>query len=103
MAVEKFSASLPSDLVRRLDEIAHAEGLSRSGVLREAAAEFAAAHEAKSAKALHRDRVRQAISAFDEIAVAWGDDTLSTLDHLRSVRGLDAENGEVPGGAPQGG
>jgi predicted transcriptional regulator len=87
MAVDKFSISLPEDLAADLDEIARAEGSTRSAVIREAAAEYVAARRSAAYEDTRRRRVSAAIEGFDRIAADWGDDTSTSLDLLLQVRG----------------
>ncbi len=87
MTVDKFSVSLPEELVVALDELAADEGLTRSGVLREAASRYVASREAEERRAERRRRVDSAIAAFDDIADEWGADERSGVDYLREIRG----------------
>lgn len=87
MAVDKFSISLPEDLLTEVDQIARADGVSRSAVIREAAAAYvstrvSAAHELERSR-----RIDEALAGFDEVAGAWGADERSSLDLLRELRG----------------
>lgn len=86
MPVEKFSVSLPEDLVRDLDEIAAVDGLTRSAVIREVAAEYVAARKSGEYEAARRARVDCAIAGFDDIAATWGEDDESGLHRLRQLR-----------------
>jgi len=94
MAVDKFSISLPEDLVADLDEIAQADGSTRSAVIREAAAEYVAVRRSAAYEDTRRRRVSAAIEGFDRIAAEWGEDTSTSLDLLLQVRGeADAASG----------
>lgn len=87
MAVDKFSVSMPEDLLADLDELAAAEGLSRSGVLREAATRYVAACKEEVRASRRRASVDRAIEAFEEIAADWGANDVSGVAYLREVRG----------------
>ncbi|MDZ4168164.1 MAG: ribbon-helix-helix protein, CopG family [Coriobacteriia bacterium] len=91
MAVEKFSISLPDDLVIDIDELAVSEGLTRSGVIREAAATYVASRKSVQYERLRRERIDSALAGFEQVAASWGQDDQTSLDHLRVLRGECAE------------
>ncbi|MFU8891606.1 MAG: CopG family ribbon-helix-helix protein [Anaerosomatales bacterium] len=89
MAVDKFSISLPADLLAEVDGIARADGLSRSAVIREATAAYVTARVSAAYEAERSRRVGEAIEGFDAVAARWGIDERSSLDLLREIRGED--------------
>ena len=86
VAVDKFSISLPADLVADIDDIARAEGLSRSTVIREAAAHYVVVRKSATYEEERKLSIDRAIAGFDRIAREWGTDERSSLDLLREVR-----------------
>lgn len=93
MAVDKFSVSMPEELVAALDGLAGEDGLTRSGVLREAAARYVTAREAERRETARRAGVESALEAFDAIAQAWGADGTSGNDYLSEIRGDEPVRG----------
>lgn len=91
MAVEKFSISLPEELVTSLDKIAVQDGLTRSAVIREVAAEYVAKRRSKAYEEERRKKIDGAIAGFERIAKQWGADERSAADVLREMR--EAEEG----------
>jgi predicted transcriptional regulator len=87
MAVDKFSISLPTDLLAQVDELARAEGVSRSGVIREATAAYVTARASAAYQAERARRIDEAVDAFDAIAEGWGADERSAIELLRELRG----------------
>lgn len=87
MAVDKFSVSLPGSLTRDIDEIASSEGLTRSAVIREAAAAYVASRKSAEHEQARRDRIDEALAGFEEVSAGWGADERTSLDHLRELRG----------------
>jgi predicted transcriptional regulator len=103
MPVDKFSISLPEDLLTEVDQIARADGVSRSAVIREAAAAYVNTRISAAYEAERGRRIDEALKGFDEVAAAWGADERSSLDLLRELRdegGADEplrENGHARG------
>jgi len=91
MAVEKFSVSLPDDLVADVESIAEQDGLTRSAVIREATARYVAERKSVAYEAERRRRIGAAIEGFRTIADAWGSDERPSLSYLREVRGDEDE------------
>lgn len=87
MAVDKFSISLPEELVAEVDEIARLDGLTRSAVIREAMTAYVAERRSAQYEQTRRDRVAKAIESFDAIAAEWGADERSGADYLAELRG----------------
>ena len=95
MAVDKFSISLPADLLAQVDELARAEGVSRSGVIREATAAYVTARASAAYQAERARRIDQAVEAFDAIAEGWGAEERSAVDLLRELRGENVTEPEA--------
>ncbi|NTU71937.1 MAG: ribbon-helix-helix protein, CopG family [Coriobacteriia bacterium] len=87
MAVEKLSVSLPDVLAGRIDELAELDGVSRSAVIQEAAAQYVASRDAAAREIGRRVKVDEALAAFDAIASNWGADTHAGIEYLADVRG----------------
>ncbi len=90
MGVDKFSISLPQDLANDIEQIADADGLSRSAVIREAAATYVASRKAAARDRVRRERIDSALAGFEEVASSWGEDGLTSLEHLRRLRAEDS-------------
>ena len=103
MAVEKFSISLPEDLAGQVDDLAAAEGLTRSALIREATASYVASRASAAHEAERRARIDEALAGFDVVASAWGADDRSGIDYLREVRRVDGGPGRVRGKHGSGG
>lgn len=86
MPVDKFSISLPEDLLAQVDELAAADGLTRSAIIREAAADYVATRKSEQYAARRRERVDRAIVGFRGIAQRWGGDDRSGTQYLRDLR-----------------
>jgi predicted transcriptional regulator len=87
MAVEKLSVSLPGPLASRIDELAEQDGISRSALIQEAAAQYVASRDAAVREARRRTAVDEALTSFDEIAASWGADDRLGVEYLADVRG----------------
>ena len=90
MSVEKLSVSLPDVLAGRIDELAELDGVSRSAVIQEAAAQYVASRDAAVREVRRRAGVDDALAGFDEIAASWGADDRSGIEYLADVRGESA-------------
>ena len=88
MAVEKLSVSLPARLAARIDEFALQAGVSRSSLIREAAARYVASRDAADAELARRAQVDAALAGFDEVAGAWGADQRSGASYLDEIRSV---------------
>jgi predicted transcriptional regulator len=85
--VDKFSVSLPEELAAELDDIAKAEGLTRSAVVREATADYVAARRAAEYQTRRREQIDRAIAGFQDMATRWGPDERTGLHYLGELRG----------------
>lgn len=93
MAVDKFSISLPEALLAELDDLADADGLTRSAVIREAAADYVATRKAELGARRRRERVGRAIGGFRAISEQWGDDRQPGVQYIRDLRAESACEG----------
>lgn len=91
MAVEKFSISLPEELVADLDEFAGQDALTRSGLIREVVSEYVSKRRSATYEAERRARILGAIEGFKRIAEEWGPDERTAVELLREMR--EAEEG----------
>ena len=91
MAVEKFSISLPDDLVADVESIAEEDGLTRSAVIREATARYVAQRKSATYEAERRARIGRAMEGFKAAAEMWGPDERPSLSYLREIRGEEDE------------
>lgn len=87
MAVEKFSISLPRDLTEELDDLARARGVTRSALIREAAAEYVTSRESAARETERKRRVARSLAGFDAIAASWGAEERSAAELLAEIRG----------------
>jgi len=97
MAVEKFSISLPSELVTEVDALARTDGLTRSALIREATAAYVADRKSAAYVAQRRTHIDDALTGLDLVAARWGDDEHSGLEYLAEIRGEGAL-GDLPRG-----
>ena len=99
MSVEKLSVSLPGSLANRIDELAQAEGISRSALIQEAAAQYVASRDAVAREASRRKAVDASLEGFDQIAAVWGADERAGVQYLADVRGESLGSAPVDGTA----
>ncbi|MDO9108861.1 MAG: ribbon-helix-helix protein, CopG family [Coriobacteriia bacterium] len=95
--MEKFSISLPEELVSDLDALADANGLTRSAMIREATATYVVQRKSAQFEAKRRTRIDDALAGLDVVASQWGDDDHSGLEYLSEIRGEGAL-GDLPRG-----
>lgn len=85
----RVTITLPEDVLGRLDTIAREEGLTRSEVLREAAADYLTGRSVLAEATTRNRAVDDGISWLKEIAAArpekTDDDTLAILHELRGA------------------
>ncbi len=94
MPVDKFSISLPEELVADVDELAELDGLTRSAIIREATVGYVAKRKHASFEAARRTRVDAAIEGFRQISDEWGPDERTAADLLREIRDQAAAEDE---------
>lgn len=94
MAVEKFSISLPEELVTSIDEIAAREGLTRSAIIREVTAEYVGKRTSETYERERRARIDGVIVGFERIAEQWGSDERSVADVLQEMRAAEEGLGD---------
>ena len=98
MSVEKLSVSLPGGLASRIDELAELDGVTRSALIQEAAAQYVASRDAAVREAGRRAKVDDALASLEEVAARWGADDRAGIEYLADVRGEsvdDSPKGEV--------
>lgn len=86
MAVEKFSISLPEELVADLDEFADQDALTRSGLIREVVAQYVSQRRSATYEEERHARIARAIEGFERLAREWGPDERSSLELLHEIR-----------------
>ncbi len=91
MSVEKFSISLPEELVTSLDEIAADEAKTRSGLIREVVSDYVSKRTSAEYERERRERIGRAIEGFKRLAQEWGPDERTAVELIREMR--EAEEG----------
>lgn len=87
MGVEKVSISLPRELAAQIDEVAQADGVTRSQLIAEAAASYITRRRRVAEEDARRESIDRALIGLDELASRWGDDELPGVVYLHEVRG----------------
>ncbi|MHB1017420.1 MAG: CopG family ribbon-helix-helix protein [Coriobacteriia bacterium] len=88
MAVDKITVSLPASLVREIDLLSQAEGVSRSQVVREAAALYVSDRAAAREAAHKRAAADRTLAILDELRGRVASDDRPVLEILREARGI---------------
>lgn len=83
---ERITITLPDGLVAELDAIAESEGLSRSGVIREASARYVAGVRAERTAERRRAAADELIAFIEDLRRSPALDDRPVLDILREVR-----------------
>ncbi|MHB1135617.1 MAG: CopG family ribbon-helix-helix protein [Coriobacteriia bacterium] len=92
MAVNKITVSLPESLVREIDLLSHAEGVSRSQVVREAAALYVSDRAFAREASRKRAAADRTLAILDELRGRVTSDGRPVLEILREARGtLDVD------------
>lgn len=99
MPVEKLSISLPEGLAHQLDQLAEADGVTRSFLVREATERYVVARASDAEAGRRRAGVDRAVAGFDEVVSLWGQDERSGVEYLADVRGAAGESPEPEGPA----
>ena len=86
MPVDKFSISLPEDLVVDVDDLAQLDGRTRSAIIREATTDYVTKRKRTTRSAQRRERIGSAIDAFKGISAEWGPDERSVTEILDEIR-----------------
>lgn len=86
MAVEKFSISLPQDLVSEIDALADADGVTRSGFVREVMSEYVTKRHSDAWLEERRERIGRAIEGMRKMREEWGPDEKTGLEYLHEIR-----------------
>lgn len=96
----RITITMPDTLLAQLDQLAQAEGLSRSGIIREASAHYVVRALDEERLARRRDTGERLNALLDEMRAAPTLDTRPSLEILREIRGpLDEQ---APPGSPRG-
>ncbi len=90
----RVTITLPEDVLDRLDTIAHEEGVTRSDVVREAAAHYLTERTDRHEATARKHAVEDGIAWLESIAAAAQEESQDSLTVLRELR--DAE----PTGSP---
>jgi predicted transcriptional regulator len=96
MPAEKLSISLPEGLAAHIDALAASDGVSRSYLIQEAAAQYVASREGAARDQARRAAVGSAIAGFDSVAAVWGQDEKPGVEYLADVRGEDSATPAAP-------
>lgn len=86
MAVEKFSISLPEDLVAEIDDLAGADGVTRSGFVREVMSEYVTKRRSVAWAEERRERIGRAIEGMRKMREEREPDEKTGLDYLHELR-----------------
>lgn len=85
--VTRVTVTLPDDVLLELDGVAHAEGVTRSEVVREAAVTYLAGRGESQETRLRHDAVTDGIAWLMDVADRHAGDGESGLAVLRDLRG----------------
>lgn len=86
MAVDKFSISLPEELVADLDEFAGQDALTRSGLIREVVTEYVSKRRSAAYEQERHARITRAIEGFERLARESDPGEKGSLETLQEVR-----------------
>lgn len=94
--VTRVTVTLPDDVLLELDGVADEEGVTRSEVVREAAATYLAGRGASRAARLRQEAVTDGIAWLEQLSLKHAADGESSLEVLREIRSasLGIESGE---------
>lgn len=87
MSTERVTITLPADIIAQLDEIAEARDMSRSGVVREAAARYVAGERERDRAAQLQAATTDLLGFLDALQTAPVLDDRPVLEILRELRG----------------
>ncbi len=85
--VTRVTVTLPDDILVQLDEVAHAEGVTRSEVVREAASTYLAGRSRSLQARLRQEAVADGLSWLEAVGTSHAGDGESSLEVLRELRG----------------
>ena len=94
MAVEKFSISLPEELVADLDEFAGQDALTRSGLIREVVSEYVSKRRSATYEEERHARITRAIEGFERLSREWGPDERTAVELIREMREVEEGLGD---------
>lgn len=97
MRVEKLSISLPKELAAQIDELAEKSGVSRSTIIREAAAHYVTARQEEAEAERRHNSIEEALAGFDEVASVWGADDRQGIEYLAELRDAKPLEEEIGG------
>ena len=95
--VSKFTISMPHELLDQVDEQAQSLGQTRSGLIREATAQYLERQRELDAAGERQMRVRVAITGMKAMAARPKRDPRPSLDVLRDLRAHDGLSTPGPG------
>jgi predicted transcriptional regulator len=87
----RVTVTMPDEVLAVLDQIAEAEDVSRSDVVREAAERYVASRSAEAAACERHEAVEEGLIWLEELASAESPEAASSLELLRDLRGSDEE------------
>ena len=86
----RVTVTLPEDVLDRLDTIAHEEGVTRSDVVREAAAHYLTERTDRAEATARKHAVDDGVAWLEAIAAApQGESSQDSLAVLRELRGAE--------------
>lgn len=86
----RVTITLPEDVLDRLDTIAHEEGVTRSDVVREAAAHYLTERTDRQEATARKLAVEDGIAWLESIAAAPQEESQDSLTVLRELRGAES-------------
>lgn len=89
----RVTVTIPEDVLARLDRIAEEKGVSRSDVVREAAAGYVTQLEAGRAAREREAAVEEGVGWLESLAARPPKDARPSIEILRELRGEDAALG----------
>ena len=92
--VVRVTVTLPEDVLGKLDAIARDEGVTRSDVVREAAADYVVSHAETKESERREAAVLDGLAWLEGIALRTGSDTRLSLEVLRELRGTSSPSGD---------
>lgn len=85
--MSRVTVSLPADVLEQLDQIADADGVTRSDVIREASSHYLADREARKLADARDAAVAKGLRYLEDLAASASDDGASSLRVLHELRG----------------
>lgn len=92
----RVTITLPEDVLSRLDTIAHEQGVTRSEVVREAAADYLTERTDRAEATARKRAVEDGIAWLEATAAApQGESSQDSLAVLRELRGTEVAGGPL--------